>query len=1249
MTGLVRGRYEPSQLVARGGQGEVWRALDTRHGRNVTLKIRTSASEEESEELLREVRILLELSHEHLPVVREDFSERQRHYIVMDWVDGIDLEQMLQQQGDPGLPYQSVLRYLEDAARALEYLHERHVVHGDVKPANLVLAKTGKVILVDFGLARHLGQRSRGATPGYGAPETAGDEPITSAVDVFGLAATATALLSGTPPEGRPTWEGIPAALAGAAERVLGPALATAPEQRPRSASGLLLGLRAAWRDAELPNGTVTFLLSDAGETRHGSNDADELRRGRVRHHELLRTTVARHHGSLLDYRDGRDGHVAVFRRPTDGVGAARGLLREVAAQPPETSIPLRLALHTGEAEPEEGTYRGPALEWCLRLRGLAHEGQALVSQSCGQLVRGHLPPDVTLRDLGALLGPHPGEVEQVMQLVVDGVSPAFPPLISTAAPPSALPAQLTTFVGRKGERLLILEDLTAHRLVTITGPAGVGKTRLALDAAAHINRQHPDRVAFVDLDAIADPELVVHAVAKAVRLQEGVNGIVTADRQEGPPFLQRLATVVGSRSVLFVLDNCDHLLEACATVVQELLSECPQVSILCTSRWQLEVEGEFSRRLDPLAFPQGANIDSQAIRTSEAVQLFLDRSVSRRAGSEPAAQELRTILAICQGLDGVPYAIELAAARTGVLSPSEILARIPEPLGLLTKGRRGSTPARRSMRAMIEISDGLLSQPQRALLRRLAVFRGGFGLPAVQEVCEGEGIEAADVLDLLQALVASSLVEARPGRTETRYRLLETTRQYARELLTSQRDEEQRVIERHRRWYLRLAERAEPEIRGPEQIRWLNILEREQDNLQLALEPDGPGAQEGALRLAAALASYWLIRGYIHEGRSHLRRALVAQIGAGPERAKALAAAGALAIYDADLETARLLSEEALPLSRAAGDRTSEATALHTLSTEAERQSRFTAANRLAEQCQEVARAAGDQRLVAMSMARLGALAELRGEFAEARRFNEEALRVRRPAGDLWDISWSLYSLGKVALWQGRSGAAEHLLGEGLFAAQALDSGHLAILFMIALGHGAWRQANLSSAEAHFRSALDQAATVQEQYTTAQCLIGLADTATGRQDYAGAEAWLGRLDRHDPLLRYTTRASALRVRGRLAAATGERTEALAHHREALEIRDSQGDALRIAVQLEEIAYLLAEEDPERATKLLAATLALRDRGGAPVPPIYDDDRRRATERMQAALSPRRYATHWSAGARLSLAEAVALERSAHR
>jgi len=855
----------------------------------------------------------------------------------------------------------------------------------------------------------------------------------------------------------------------------------------------------------------------------------------------------------------------------------------------------------------------------------------------------------VTLKDLGALLGPHPGEVEHVLQLVVNGVSPEFPPLMSTAASPSALPAQLTTFVGRDSERALILEDLATHRLVTVTGSAGVGKTRLALDVASHIGRQYPKRVAFVDLDAIADPDLVMHAVAKAVRLQEGINGVNTADAQEGPPFLQRLATVVGGRNILFVLDNCDHLLEACATVVQELLRECPEVTILCTSRAELDVQGELVRLLQPLTFPQGTNIDSQAIRMSEAVRLFLDRFASKRPGREPTAKELRTILEICQGLDGVPYAIELAAARTSVLSPAEILARIPEPLGLLTKVRRGSNPARQSMRAMIEISHGLLSESQRALLRRLAVFRGGFGLLAVQEVCAGEGIDTADVLDLLQALVASSLAEARPGRTETRYRLLETTRQYARELLMSAGDEERRIVERHRTWYLRLAERAELEIRGPDQIRWLNTLEMEQDNLQLALEPGGPGAEEGALRLATALASYWLIRGYIHEGRSHLRRALLAQSGSGRRRAKALTAAGALALYDADLETARLLAEEALPLARAAGDEGSEVTALHTLSWEAERQGRFEAAHHLAESCKQVARAKGDPRLVAMSLDRLAVLAELEGPFAEARRLNEEALSLRRPLGDLWDVSWSLYSLGLMALWQGRPADAEHLLGEGLIAAQTLDSGHLAVLFMIALGHGAWRQADLSSAEAHFRNALDQAATVQEQYATAQCLIGLADTATARKDYAGAEAWLGRLDRHGPLLRQSTRASALRVHGRLASATGERHEALSYHRNALDIRHSHGEAFRTAVQLEEIAYLQAERDPERAVRLLAATLAWREREGAPIPPIYDDDRRRATERMQAALSPRRYAHHWSAGSRLTLAEAVALDLAARR
>lgn len=1254
MTDWIRDTYELATPLARGGQGEVWRAYDHRLKLDVTLKIRDVASQGESEELLREVRTLRSLPHPHpnLPVVREDFSEGQRHYIVMDWIAGTDLDQLLQERGDPGLPHATVLRYLEDAVRALEYLHRHGIVHGDVKPANLVLSSSGSVVLVDFGLARRRGESSAGGTPTFGAPETVLDEPLTPAADVFGLAATAVALLTGRPPEGRPNWDGLPSTLAAAVERALAPALEYAPARRPSSVSELLLDLQAAWRAADLPGGTVTFLLTDVEEANASWSSSEERRRRMAAQHALLREAVERHDGRLLSVREKRDGHAAVFRRPTDAAGTALDVLRELAGRTdPDTALPaLRLALHVGEAEPEDGTYRGAALEWCAQLRALAHAGQPVLSESCAQLLRGHLPHGVGLHDLGVVTAPHLQVPEHVFQLVADGLPRDFPPILSVAVPSSSLPVSLTRFVGRHDEMDATAEDLGRHRVVTLTGPPGVGKTRLAIEVGKRFAAGDPELAAFVDLDAIRDPGLVVHAIAKALRVQEGTVGFLTAEgtdeEHQSSSFLTRLVHVVGRRRVLLILDNCDHLVAACRPVVEQLIQTCREVSVLCTSQVPLSVPGETVRRLDPLPKPPGPLADRQTIAASEAVALFLDRAARGRQPGEATDEDLHVVAAICKRLEGVPHAIELAAAWTDVLTPGEILERLEDPLALLRTDDSSLSPSRQSMRVMIKISHDRLSPQAQMLLERLGTFRGSFDFRAVESICGGAGLESGEVLDLLRTLVFRSLVESEPTVGGMRHRLLETTRQYATELLNGIDGERQRLRQRHQNWYLRLAEYAERELEGSSQVRWLNVLELEQDNLQIALEPDTAGDPDAdeTLRLAAALSPFWLIRGYLEEGRNHLRRALRTSAEHSPWRAKALVAAGELAIYDADLEEARTFSKEALSLAQQNGEQKNEARALRTLSWEAERQGWFDVAHSLARDCLRVARLSGDHRAIGMALARVAALAELEGRFEDARQMNDEALAMRRRAGDLWETAWSLYGVGKIALWQGTDDYAEVCFEEGLAIAQTLNSGNLTVLFRIVQGHGAWRRRELGKAAEYFQQALRQHANVQELSSFFNCLVGLADTATAGQDYVGAAAWLRRVEeRNEPLPRYA-RATVLRAAGRLAAATGDRQRAVGYHREALRIRHAYGDAYRSLIALEDLVGLAVDEDAERAVRLLAVTWAKRQEMGSPVPLIYLEDRERATERANALLEPELFARLWAEGAAMSLSEAVGLE-----
>ncbi len=1197
-------RYVFQELVRRGGQGEVWRALDSRHGdREVALKVRRVGPEGETEALRREARVLLDLRHDNLPIVRDDFFSKGRLHLVMDWVEGTDLQDLVDERREP-LHFTTVLRYIEQAAAALEYLHHQNppVVHGDVKPANLMERPDGSVVLVDLGIADQPGEATTG-TSGYTPVEG-----LTPATDVYGLATTAYALLTGERFEGQPRWDSLPGPIASAVERALRPALSSSPERRG-SASELAARLRAAWREADLPTGTVTFLVTEATDTEAGR---ETLRR----RESLLREAVESRHGRIAF--EGR----AVFHSATDAVAAALGFLGALD----EAALPaVRMALDTGDTERDEGTYRGPTLDRCLRLRALAHPKQVLVSQSCGHVLRGGLPAEVTLRDLGAIRAVGPDQGQHVFQLVAPDLPHSFPPIASVAPPPPSLPVQLTNFVGRERERSEVADMLTEHRLVTITGAAGVGKTRLAIALLTEADR----KAAFVDLEAIADPSVVVHAVAKAVGVQEGSVGYLTGvqERQE-PPFLERLADVIGSRQLLLALDNCEHLLDACTEVVDRLVHTCERLTILCTSRAPLGLDYEATYRLPPLG--------------SEAVALFLDRAEHQRRGLRYGDEDLRTVLAICERLDGLPYDIELAATWVAVLSPAEILDQLGEPLRLLTSSGRTARPERQSSRAMIALTYQRLSDAEQALLRRLAVFRGSFGLQAVQQVCGDPALlQNESILDLLSALVRWSLVEPEPSQTVTRYRLLETTWQFAGERLAAS-GEEEALRSRHRRWYVEFAERAEPRLEGADQVTWLGLVDLEQDNLQVALEPDSRRGASDVLRIAAALGQFWLIRGYLSEGRGHLDRALAADKDAAPSvRAKALAKAGILAMYDGDLDSAKALSSSARSLAREHDEARTEALALVVLAMQAQRRAELDEAEGFAEASVAIARSTADDWALALGATRLAALHDLRGELAQARAWFSEALALSRRIGDAWGLAGSLFSLAGVLNWQAQPDGAEALLDECLALAGDLGSGQYIVLGLRGLGDVAWFSDDPGSAQGRYRKALEEAGNLESRSTESLCVVGLVHVAIALEEYAEARGWVGRLVERNSL-RPFVRSAALQAEGRLETATGNFDAARRLHREALDVRRGSKDAKGIVIQLEELASVAADEgEHERAVTLLGATLALRTSMGAPVPPLLRPHRERTTAHLRTTLDPARFTLAWQAGQDMSLDQAV--------
>jgi len=494
--------------------------------------------------------------------------------------------------------------------------------------------------------------------------------------------------------------------------------------------------------------------------------------------------------------------------------------------------------------------------------------------------------------------------------------------------PPNNLPLERTSFVGRERELADVKRLLSERRLLTLCGPGGAGKTRLALAVSRDIAEEFRDGVWWVELAPVADPELVPWTVAQAVGAREALD----------PSPTEAIVGHLKDRKALLILDNCEHLVEACADLADALLGACPDLTLLATSREPLRVQGETNFMVPSLSVPDpGRALSTEELAGYEAVRLFVERAGAVDSGFELTERNAPGVTRLCNKLDGIPLALELAAARIRVLTAEQILEKLEDPLGLLTTGSRTAAARHRTLRATLQWSYDLLSDAERTLFRRLSVFVGGFTLEAAEEVCGGEGIEEYEVLDLLGRLVDKSLVVAEAGdEGALRYGMLEPVRKYALERLGQDGEAEETRL-RHAAHYLVLAETAEPELLGPDQGLWLRRLRSEFANLREAhawsLEPgEGEGRARLRLRLAAALWRFWAAQRF-EEGKAWLQTALERDPGGFPAlRAKALGALGFILLFQQDYERAIAALEEAMALYEELGDSSGAAFALGNL-----------------------------------------------------------------------------------------------------------------------------------------------------------------------------------------------------------------------------------------------------------------------------------------------------------------------------
>jgi non-specific serine/threonine protein kinase len=623
----------------------------------------------------------------------------------------------------------------------------------------------------------------------------------------------------------------------------------------------------------------------------------------------------------------------------------------------------------------------------------------------------------------------------------------------------------VTSFVGRENEIRVLKDLLSDAPLVTLTGSGGVGKTRLAIRVAADLLHNYVDGVWLAELAAVSDPRLVPKVVATAL----------SAPEHPGRPQVDTLVDALRFKSALLILDNCEHLVTSCAELSEALLSACAGVRIMATTREPLHIRGEAIFRVPSLSVPDPARLPSlEQLLSYESVRLFVDRASLGQIGFELKEGNVAAVARIVHGLDGIPLAIELAAARTKSLTISAIAERLDDRLRLLTSGRQAGLTRHQTLRAALDWSHDLLTDREAMLFRRLSVFAGSFTLEATEQICKGDELEKDDVLDLLTHLVDKSLVTFSAPEGGGRYRLLETIGQYGYEKL-KESGEADRVQRRHRDWYLALAEKAEPEMRAASQAEWLEYLEAEHDNFRRALAwCISSGEQESGLRLASGLWWFWDVRGYHREGRDWLENTLRRNGSASPFRVRGLHGVGFFAVRRKDVTAARAAFGEALALSRTIGDRSSIAVSLFGLGRTAMLEQAHERAISFFDEACPLFEAVGDKSRMAWVSNCLGLIAARQGNFAKARGLYLEGLALGMAVADKWIVGYLTGNLGVLAFNESSYEAAKSYYRDALAIYLQLGA-RLAMIASIediglvsaALGHAERAARLLGAAEA--------------------------------------------------------------------------------------------------------------------------------------------------------------------------------------
>lgn len=1005
---------------------------------------------------------------------------------------------------------------------------------------------------------------------------------------------------------------------------------------------------------ADIPSGTVTFLFTDIeGSTKLAQAYPDKWETLREEHHAILKEAIESNNGCV--FQTIGDASCAAFHKAGDALRAAIEAQQAITRMNDEggrlnvgaenssfilhnssLSLKVRMGIHTGEAEARNGEYRGYlTLSMIQRVMSAGHGGQILLSSASENLLRGQLPADVSLRDMGAHKLKDIPQPARIFQVVAPDLQSEFPALRALDVFPNNLPAQLTSFIGREKEIRDATQMLKQSRLLTLTGSGGTGKTRLSLQVASNILKQFKDGVWLIELAPISEPALVPNTAANVLRLRV----------EDSRPLMDVVVDWLRDKETLFILDNCEHLIDACAQFANTVLQNCRGARILASSREALGIAGEVAYRVPSLPTPNEP-MDVQQLETFDSVKLFIQRATLTLPTFQLTDENASFVAQICSRLDGIPLALELAAARVRALSVEQIAERLDDRFRLLTGGSRAALPRQQTLRALIDWSYQLLSEDERLLFRRLAVFVGGWTLAAAESVCSEER-SGFDVLDLMTRLVDKSLINVEHSAGASRYRRLETIRQYAREKLFDT-DEVASLRDKHLAYFAGLAERAEVELQGRAQKRWLARLEAEHDNLRAALEWSLKAQPETGLRIAVALREFWDTHGHLAEARKWLGTFIdmTKNIPATTARVKALFAAALFSSRQSDLEGWKAYQDEGFALAESLEDAWGIAQGLVSRGLFKEYfENDIEAAESHYRRALEYGRKLDDKLFIGQLLGPLAGCALKRHEYARAEEIYRENLSRFREVENAKEIAGAYGNLAEVALARRDYESARASAEESLALYRELDDKHGVATALRTLSIASHNQGDVQQAQ----MAAEQGVTLFRQLGDRTCLgltiSVLARHVLGGDDAAHAEEIIQEAMKvlHE-VGEISSQIGAFDVAGRVALTQGDLSEAQKYFREGISHLKDAKEVSQLPSLLEGLANALARSSQtQNAILLLGAAEALRERIHLARMQFEAAEYDALLSMLRAEMDESSFATTWKDGRAMTTEQAIEL------